>query len=118
MDFENMQPDVARRMLPHIDEAIDTYDTDEDLTEDNLSRMVSHVVSRSGLAVDPPAHHNPRTVNDVARVLLLARLAEEAGLPFWAFYSPFFVPVAPFGGPSFGPPRRPSRPRRPGGGRR
>ena len=107
MDFENMQPDVARRILPHIDEAIDTYDTDDNLSEDNLNRMVSHVINKSGLAIDPPIHHNPRTVNDVARALILARMAEEAGLPFWALYPPFFSPFPPFAAP-----RRPSRPRR------
>ncbi|MDR0462390.1 MAG: hypothetical protein LBG88_03640 [Christensenellaceae bacterium] len=126
MDFENMQPEIARRMLPHIEEAIDTYDTGDNLSDDDINRMASHVVSASGAAIDPPAGHSVRTANDFARALVLARLAQEAGFsPFFPFYYPFFFPTFP---PFAQPPRRPSsrppvRPRPPvgrppmGGGR-
>lgn len=93
MDNEHMYPAAVRRMMPHVDDAIDTYGGD--LSEENLGKMTSHLVSRSGAMMDPPP-----SVNDFARWLILARLAEESGVPFggpffpgpfW-FYSPF-VPV-------------------------
>ena len=101
MELENMYPLAVRRMMPHIDEALDTYPGD--LTEENLNRMSTHLVNRSGAMMDPPP-----SVNDFARWLLLARLAEESGVPFTPFF-PFPFWYAPF--PPFAP-FSPSRPRR------
>lgn len=93
MDYENMYPAAVKRMMPHIDETLDTYGGG-DLTEDNLHRMSTHLVNRSGAMMDPPP-----TINDFARWLLLARLAEESGVPFAPFvpfwYAPPFMPFPP-----------------------
>jgi len=95
MEYEDMYPASVRRMMPYLDEAIETYG--ENLTSDNLRNMTTHLVSRSGATMDPPP-----SVNDFARWLVLMRLAEESGLPFFPYY-PFLPPFTYF------PPRRPRR---------
>ena len=93
MEYDKMYPASVRRMMPYLDEAIDTYGGN--LTADSLNSMTSHLVSRSGATMDPPP-----SANDFARWLILMRLAEESGLPFFPYYP--FLP--PFG---FFPSRRP-----------
>jgi len=88
MEHEQHYPRIARRMMPHVDETLDMFP--DDITEDSLNKMSAHLVSRSGALADPPP-----SASDFARWLILARLAEEAGVPFFPpfWYTPF--PVFP-----------------------
>lgn len=97
MEYEKMYPAAVRRMMQHLDETMDIHAAD--LTEDNLNHMTAQLVSKSGAMTDPPP-----SVNDFARWLILMRLAEESGLPFFP-YTPFLPPFGYF-------PRRHPRRRR------
>ena len=98
MEHEHLYPAVVRRMMPHIDDALDLHSGE--LTQDNLNKMSTHLVNRSGAMMDPPP-----SVNDFARWLILARLTEESGLPLVPFAPfPFWYAPAPF--PTFHPRRR------------
>ena len=98
MDNEHMYPRIARRMMPHIDETLDMFG--DDPSEEEIGRMTTHLVNKSGALMDPPP-----SVNDFARWLILARLAEEAGFPVYPFPPFWFFPPT-------GPPPRRGRPRR------
>jgi len=98
MENEHLYPGIARRMMPHIDETLDMFG--DDPSEEELGRMTTHLVNRSGAHMDPPP-----SVNDFARWLILARLAEESGFPVYPFPPFWFFPPV-------GPPPRRGRPRR------
>ena len=126
--MENLYPVVFGRMIPYIDEAIESEAArlGEDmsgLTEESLGRMVQYLLKKSNFIVEPPPHwHNERTLNDIGRALVLDALLFDyadddaeamgvktqscpycnSGFPFFPFY-PFF----PFPRRGF---RRPFRP--------
>jgi len=88
MEYEHFYPAAARRIMPHIDGALNTY-AGMEITEDNLNRMSDDVVRRSMVAGDPPAGQSRNALNDIARILILQRLIDQG-------YNPFFFPFAPF----------------------
>ena len=119
--MEHLYPDVARELMPHIDEIIHTYGTD--MSEDNIERMTHDLAQRGMVGGTPPRGHTQSTLNDLARLLILQRMFEQGFVPIFP-YSPFFffppfVPIhrppvrPPHHRPSIRPPVHPIRPRPP-----
>ncbi|MCL2085211.1 MAG: hypothetical protein FWH06_08155 [Oscillospiraceae bacterium] len=104
-DMEAAYPEVARRMQPYIDDALETF-MGGPITESEIGRMTSDAVHTSGILNDPPRGHSPGTVSDIARTMVLAGLLSPLGGPFdYGYFPPFVSPFffGPFrGGHRFG----------------
>jgi len=120
--IEELYPDVYKKMIPHVEEAISTVANTYELTEEDVDRMAYQVVRNSNVSADPPRGHNENTMGDAARAMILSGLCDQCcdddnddDPPFpFPFFPPFYF--YPFGG-FFGR-RRPGRFGGPRGGRR
>jgi hypothetical protein len=93
-DYLRLYPEIHRRVLPYIDEAIDEFDNGgEELNEDSLNRMAQYAVSRSDLLRNPPPQwHNDRSVNDIVRGLLLSGLFGGGYYGYYPYPYPYRYP--------------------------
>jgi hypothetical protein len=71
--LETMYPEVYRKMAPHVEELADSLNDERlySLTPEDVGRMADEAVARSAALADPPAGHNPNTVRDMARTMLV-----------------------------------------------
>lgn len=74
-EMMNMFPQVHKKMMPYIGEAIKLYGN-EPLTEDSLNKMSQYVVRKSFAAEPPPQWHSERSLNDIAKSMVLIDLMD------------------------------------------
>ncbi|MCL1819488.1 MAG: hypothetical protein FWG36_02390 [Oscillospiraceae bacterium] len=116
--IERMYPYVHRMMRPYVENASYMLADDEDLTENKLNLMADDVLKNSGLADNPLPGHNLGTLSDLAKVMVMNNLYDDADEldyqqdPRFGFFpfSPFFF--FPFDGRRFRRRRRGGRGRR------
>ena len=107
--LQQMHPGIYERMLPHAQRAVSGFGAGRNVTEADINRMTNDVVRRSDFRRLPPGHTN-RSLNDIARLLILANLYNNFGYnldPFWLLYfggiPTILLPARPPSRPPFRP---------------
>jgi len=94
--LERMYPDVYAMIYPHVRDMAESMSDDavDTMASADLGRMTDEALRRSGLLVATPAGHNPDTLHDMARTLMVRDIADRhrrrRGFPF--FFPFFFFP--------------------------
>ncbi|MDR0324741.1 MAG: hypothetical protein LBI19_01430 [Oscillospiraceae bacterium] len=105
MDFadrmERLYPETAAMIAPHTRDLVDALDDDavETISSADIARMADEAARRSGMASNMPAGHNPGTLGDLTRALVVRELIDrhrhrrhgrhDGRFPFFPF---FFFP--------------------------
>ena len=108
-----MHTDIYKRALPFVDEAIEAYAAGGQLTDQALTAMVNHIITRADFRRRPVSGCSERSLNDLVRGLLLSRVIfgncgrrEGRGCgDYYDYYYPYYYPYYsyyPFWGESFG----------------
>jgi len=75
----NMYPDIYKRVLPFVDEAIDAYGGGRELDDRSLQSMTNHIIARADFHNHPHHGYTDRAVRDIVRALLLSRFISGCG---------------------------------------
>ncbi|GHV00844.1 hypothetical protein FACS1894211_09190 [Clostridia bacterium] len=95
-DIGAYYPDIYKRMEPYAAEAVRLYG-EEPFGEDALGRMTKYVVSKSNFLRDPPpAWHNERPIDELARWLILNNLWGYYGDGYYDDGYPYYYPAYPW----------------------
>ena len=97
--ISHMFPDIYKRIMPYIDEAVDALGENHSLTEDQLNQLTFQVIQSSNIMSHLPFGHNEATIADIVKVLLLTEIYDmyHDDPPFFPVIFPFTpFPVSPF----------------------
>ncbi|MCL2370507.1 MAG: hypothetical protein FWC80_04705 [Firmicutes bacterium] len=75
----NMYPDIYKRVLPFVDEAMETYGDGRELDDYALQSMTNHIIARADFHNHPHHGYSDRAVRDIVRALLLSRFIGGCG---------------------------------------
>jgi len=103
MDYANrishMYPDVYKKIMPYIDNAVNMLGENHNLTDDQLNQLTYQVINSSNIMNHLPHNHNETTIADIVKVLLLTAIYNkyQDDPPFFPFIYPYaFYPSNPF----------------------
>jgi len=75
----NMYPDIYKRVLPFVDEALEAYSGGRELDDRSLQNMTNHIIARADFHNHPHHGYTDRAVRDIVRALLLSRFISGCG---------------------------------------